>query len=153
MILSSLFRASLPSFLNVFLHQYLNAKFRLGDSGFLIIEMHNLFRPFVFKRFPSFLNPLFKIVQLPMHRRGEVSNLGVHRFRNSLYQAFELCETGVVDQRGGLLMHKGFSSEPTHMEDENEEQKNEKEDERDSEEYEERVEERSNTQAHDTWMR
>ena len=52
-------------------------------------------------------------------------------------------------------VHRGSCSEPIHMEEEKVEVKvqDEVEDARVYEECEERVEERSNTQAHDTWMR
>ena len=46
--------------------------------------------------------------------------------------------------------HRGFNSEPIHIEDEVKDQEDEVEDGRQM--YEERVEDRSNTQAHDTWM-
>ena len=48
--------------------------------------------------------------------------------------------------------HRGFNSEPTHIEDEDGYQEDEVEDERDCEECKVESRERSDTQAHETWM-
>ena len=64
------------------------------------------------------------------------------------------CERGVVDQRPDSSFaeaHKGFCSEPIHIEDEVKDQEDEVEMGETNEECEERVEERSNTQARDSW--